>query len=205
MGEPALKQPHPKLTVDAFLAWDDGSDVRYELIGGEIVAMTPPSPAHSAIAFNLGGEIRSRLKPPCRGFSEAGVRVPDRDDAYYQADLVVNCSPVGSGVSHVPEPMVIVEVLSPSTAAHDRATKLPDYRTIPSVREIALVSATAMKAELWHRAEGGWTVNDLEGAAAVLGFESLGIEVPLATVYEGVAFEAESAEAETAGTTAGEA
>ncbi len=205
MGEPALRQPPPKVTVDEFLAWDDGTDVRYELIGGEIVAMTPPSPAHSKIAARLTAMIQRALQPPCDVYVEAGIRLTEKADAYYQADLAVSCTPLKPNDTDVPEPIVIVEVLSPSTAAHDRATKLPDYRTIPTVREIALVSATAMKAELWHRAEGGWTVNDLEGAGAVLGFESLGIEVPLATVYEGVAFKAESAEAETAGTTAGKA
>ena len=89
MAEPAEK----RWTVEEFLAWDDGSDRRYELVDGRIVAMAPPSEAHAAIVINLGAELRSRLKPPCRVLGEAGVRLTDRGDTYYQADLVVTCTP----------------------------------------------------------------------------------------------------------------
>ena len=177
------------MTVEEFLAWDDGTDVRYELVGGEVFAMTPPSPAHGMVAFNLGGEISARLKPPCKGVTEAGVRIPCRNDVFYQADLIVSCSPIQSGSSHVPEPVVIIEVLSPSTAGHDCGTKVPDYRTVPSVKEIALVSSTAIRAELWHRTAERWEVTDLVGKDAVLRLRSVDVEVPLATIYEGVAFE----------------
>ena len=68
MTQAALKDAPPSArTVEEFLAWDDGTDTRYELVGGRIVAMAPPSPAHSLIAGNLAGEIRSRLRPPWPG------------------------------------------------------------------------------------------------------------------------------------------
>jgi Uma2 family endonuclease len=81
MAEAAEK----RWTVEAFLAWDDGTDRRYELVDGRIVAMAPPSEAHAAIVSNLNGELRSRLKPPCRVLGEFGVRLPDRDDSFYQS------------------------------------------------------------------------------------------------------------------------
>ena len=190
MARAALTDPSPpRMTVEEFQAWDDGTDTRYELVGGEVFAMAPPAPAHGVVAFNLRREIGTRLRPPCRGIMEAGVRIPDRDDAYYQADLAVSCSPIASDASHVPDPVVIIEVLSPSTNAHDRATKLSDYRTIPSVQEIALVSSTAIRAELWHRTAEGWGVTDLVGSDAALRLRSVDVEVPLAAVYEGVEFE----------------
>lgn len=77
MADAALKDPPSSVrTVEQILAWDDGTDTRYELVGGEIVAMTPPSPAHSLIAGNLAREIGTRLSPQCRVFLEAGVRLP---------------------------------------------------------------------------------------------------------------------------------
>jgi Uma2 family endonuclease len=192
MGHPALQQPLLRMTVEEFLAWDDGTDTRYELIDGEVFSMAPPSPNHSLVAFNLGGEIRVRLKPPCRGFAEAGVRLENREHSFYQADLVVNCTDIYPGLSHVPDPMIIVEILSPSTNAHDRGNKLPDYRTIPSVREIVLVSSTAIKAEIWHRRGDEWQVVDVAGEGAVLRLPSLNIEIPLAEIFAGVVFETES-------------
>jgi Uma2 family endonuclease len=177
------------MTIEDFLAWDDGTDTRYELVAGEVVAMAPPNEAHGVIAANLIGEVRARLKSPCRVVSEAGVRCSGRNDAYYQADAVVTCLPPVPGSQLPSEPTVIFEILSPSTAAHDRGTKVPDYRTIQSVREIVLVSATEVKAEVWRRGGNGWTVSDLAGSEAVLRLEAVDIEVPLVAFYEGVALE----------------
>jgi Uma2 family endonuclease len=89
MTEPAEK----RWTVEEFLGWDDDTDRRYELVDGRIVAIAPPSEAHATIVINLGGELRSRLRPPCRVVGEFGVRLPDRDDSFYQFDLAVTCAP----------------------------------------------------------------------------------------------------------------
>ena len=89
MAEPAIR----KTTVDEFLRWDDGTDTRYELINGRILAMAPPAPAHGRLALALGSEIRAalRARPSCFVQSEAGIVRPDRDDACYIADLAVSC------------------------------------------------------------------------------------------------------------------
>ena len=116
MAEPAEK----RWTVDEFLAWDDGTDRRYELVDGRIVAMAPPSEAHAAIVSNLTIPIGNQLQPPCRVLGEFGVRLPDRDDSFYQFDLAVTCAPADPARRYVAEPELIVEVLSPSTALHDR-------------------------------------------------------------------------------------
>ncbi len=199
MVQAALKTPYPSpMTVDQFLAWTDDTDTRYELVAGEVVAMTPPSPAHSLIAGNLSREIGTRLQSPCRVFMEAGVRLNGRDDTFYQADLAISCTPLRPGDNNVREPVVIIEVLSPSTASHDRGAKLPDYREVLSVREIVLVSSDMIKAEAWHRKAEEWAVNDLKDQDAILRLDSVNVEVSLATIYEGVAFEPMEKEAGTA-------
>ncbi len=180
MGEAALR----RITVDEFLTWDSGDDRRYELVGGEIVAMTPPNPFHGAIAVRAGMAIVSRLKAPCQVVSEAGIRLSWRNDAYYQADLAITCSPLTSDWA-VPEPVVIVEILSPSTEAHDRSVKLVDYRHIPSVLEIVLIASNAKKVEHWRREGAGWTVVDLE-AADRIEFRAIGFDIPVEALYEGL-------------------
>ena len=67
------------MTVDEFLRWDDGTDTRYELIDGQIVAMAPPSGPHRTIVANATRLLGNRLqaRSPCRAEVEAGIRVSD--------------------------------------------------------------------------------------------------------------------------------
>ena len=174
------------MTLAAFLDWDDGTDTRYELLDGRIVAMAPPIEAHGTIVANLVAAIHPRLRPPCRVVVEAGIIPADRADTWYQADLVVTCAPAERGARAIAEPRLIVEVLSPSTAAHDRGIKLADYRQIGSVEQILMVASKDRHVELWQRAEDGWKVQDLIGDAAIR-FEIDGQPLPLAAIYEGVA------------------
>jgi len=183
MGEAALK----RITVDEFLAWDGEGDSRYELIGGQIVATPPPSSFHGAIVVKLGGAISRQLKPPCQVISEAGVVLSWSNDTYYQADLAVTCSPLGRGDWATPSPIVIIEVLSPTTEAHDRGLKLVSYRQIPSVKEIVLIASDERRVELWQRGAVSWTVTDLD-ADKNLRLESIGFDIPVEALYDGLDF-----------------
>jgi Uma2 family endonuclease len=170
-------------TIEEFLARDDGTDRRYELVGGQIIAMAPPSEAHAAIVVNLGAELRSRLKSPCRALGEAGVRLPDRNDTYYQVDLAVTWAPPDSARHHVVDPVLLVEVLSPSTAVHDRGRKVEDYSRLPSVEEILLVSSEERRVRYWRRDGSRWIVEDLIGEAE-LRLEAVPAPIPLASIYD---------------------
>jgi Uma2 family endonuclease len=72
MGQAAPRQPS-YMTIDEFLAWNAGTDVRHELVCGEILVMAPPTEAHGMSVANLAAELRSRLRHPCRAVAEAGV------------------------------------------------------------------------------------------------------------------------------------
>jgi Uma2 family endonuclease len=139
-----MASPAPKrMTLTEFLEWDDGTDRRYELLDGIPVMMAPSLEAHGELAAALAMEIRSRVKPPCRIISEAGIIVPDRADTYYVADLAVTCAPREPGWRMVVEHVLMVAALSPSTGQIDRWRKVADYRTLPSVQEILVISATS--------------------------------------------------------------
>jgi Uma2 family endonuclease len=170
-------------TVDDFLTFDDGTDTRYELIRGRVFAMAPPSEAHGELVSKLTIAMGSRLRAPCRVINEAGILLPDRADTYYQADLAVTCAPRREGQIHVAEPAIIVEVLSPSTAATDLNRKIPDYRTIPSVEDILVLSSTECRVEHWHRAEDGWRVHDFRGAGEIE-LQSFAITISVARLYQ---------------------
>ena len=176
MAEPAERL----MTVAEFLLWDDGSDTRYELVDGAPVAMAPPSGAHGTILGNAAGEIRARLRhrPPCRVQVEAGIRI--NDTRQWQADLAVTCAPPAPGP--VAEPVLIVEVLSPSTRAIDLARKLLDYKDLPGVREIWLIDSERRWVQAWRREPEGWHGRDHIGGAG-LASPMLGDEVALDELY----------------------
>jgi Uma2 family endonuclease len=181
MGEAALR----RITVDEFLAWDSGDDLRYELVGGEIVAMTPPANAHVIIVNNTKDAIKEKLKPPCRVYSEIGIILSDRNDTYYQADVAVICSPIPPRDHGVTKPVIIIEVFSPSTMAHDKAVKLADYRHIPSVQAIVFIASEEKRVELWRRGTDLWTVIELE-ASGILQLDAIGFDIPVEALYEGL-------------------
>lgn len=171
-----------RMTVAEFLTWDDGTDTRYELIDGRPVAMAPVAPSHSIIVANLTYALKSRLKAPCYTGSEAGIERPDRDDTFYEADVLVSCTPVAPGMTAIPDPVVVIEVLSPSTIEHDRGRKAYDYRRIPSVQEIVLVASEQRHIVIWRRRGTKWEVEDLIGDAT-LELEGLGVMIPFAAIY----------------------
>lgn len=191
MSEPAYK----RMTVDDFFVWDDGTDTTYELIDGVPVAMAPSYGAHQIIASNVNRHIANALdhRPPCHVRTEAGILKPNSFRNYFQADLAVTCTPHEQGQYATPDPVVIVEILSRSTADHDRRIKLPVYRSIPSVHEIVLIDADQMFVEVHRRLdERRWETELLVESGDVLRLDSIGFAAPVSAFYANVALPAES-------------
>ena len=184
MSEAAFK----RMTVSEFLLWEDGTDTRYELLGGSPVAMAPPAMAHGILALRLGARIDAALRSrsSCFGQSEAGIVRPDRDDTCYIADLAVTCTPPERGQQLVRDPLLIVEILSPGTALFDRQTKVSDYRRIPSVEEILLIDSTSIFAEVLRREGERWITEIVCGPQATLSLVSIGLTVAMSDLYEGI-------------------
>ena len=180
MAEPAWRL----WTLDEFLAFDDGTDTRYELFDGQMVAMPPASDVHGALVARLAVRIGAGLRLPCEVVIEAGIIPPERADSWYQADLAVTCAGL-TGQQFIAAPTLVVEVLSPSTAATDRDRKLPDYRTIPSLQDILVVSSSEPRIEHFRREEGGWKIHDLRGAGT-LRLQALDLTLDVAELYAGV-------------------
>ena len=184
MSEAAFK----RMTVAEFLRWEDGSDTRYELLAGFPVAMAPPAPAHGLLAAQLciriGVALQSRR--PCMVQVEAGIARPDRDDTCYIADLAVTCKPPRRSDQLIADPVLIVEVLSPSTGLYDRQTKVADYRRIPSVQEILLIDSASIFAEVLRREGDRWITEIVRGLHARLSLASIGLTATMADLFEGI-------------------
>jgi len=185
MAELAMKP----MTLDEFLRWDDGTETHYELVGGFPVAMAPPAAAHRMLAVRLVSQIDTALsrRRPCNAQIEAGIVRTDRADTYFEADIAATCEHHEFGQQALKEPFLIVEILSPSTERHDRRMKLPIYRQIETVQEILLIASDGLYAELHRRSGAQWVTEISRGADARLTLASVGIEIPLAELYDGIA------------------
>jgi Uma2 family endonuclease len=163
-GEDAMvvlsRQPH-RMTVGEFLEWpEDPFGQQHQLIDGELVAMAPASDPHGSILMEIGGLIRDHLRArrsSCRVSATPGVlpRVRSEDNVRIP-DIGVTCTPTNPSQRLMPDPVLLVEILSPSNEAETWANVWA-YTTIPSVREILVVNSIKIAAELLARqADGSW-------------------------------------------------
>ncbi|NBC31628.1 MAG: hypothetical protein GVY13_03025 [Alphaproteobacteria bacterium] len=177
------------MTVAEFLEWEPGDGSRYQLIDGRPVAMAPGKAFHSAMIARLTRRIGNHLDGArrCEVLNEAGIVPLNQDRNYFVADIAVSCTPLRLDHAAAPEPILIVEVLSPGTEAEDRRVKVPAYRTIPSVQEIALVAQDSAAVTVERRGGGGtWVVDQVAGLDGVLRLDSLDFVLPLAELYRGL-------------------
>jgi Uma2 family endonuclease len=183
MGEAAFR----RITVDEVLRWESRDDLRYELVGGEIAAVTPPANAHPIIVNNAKDAIKAKLKPLYCAYGEVGITLSDRNDIYRQAAAAVICSPIPPREHGVTKPVIIVEVVSSSTMAHAKAMKLANDSHIPSVQAIPFIASEEKRAELWRRGADLWTVVELE-PGGVIPLDAIGFDIPVEALYEGLDF-----------------
>ncbi|MDQ2805126.1 MAG: Uma2 family endonuclease [Pseudomonadota bacterium] len=177
----ALGEPFP---LDEFLDWERGQELRYEFDGVQPVAMTGGTVAHSVIASNVARALEDRLQTPCRAF-RGDLKVLAANRVRYP-DVVVTCAPVPDESDVLPEPLVVFEVLSASTAVIDRTVRAEEFKTIASLRRYIMLEQSRAEAVVLTRSAAAWTDERLAGLAAVLRLSELGIEVPLAEFYRGV-------------------
>ena len=178
----ALERP---MTLDEFLAWEQIQELRWEFDGFAPMAMTGGTSDHSAIQLNIylavGGRLRGK---PCRVFT-ADLKVRVAGSIRYP-DAFVVCTPVASGTLVVFDPVVIFEVLSPSTASTDVGAKNQEYRDTPSVQRYVMLAQERRQATVFARAGNDWVGHIVTGDA-VLEMPEIGISVPLTELYENVA------------------
>jgi Uma2 family endonuclease len=183
----SLTRKLPTVSVDEYLVGEQTAAIRHEYVNGHVYAMVGSTLAHNRIASNLAGALRVHLKGgPCQVYmSDIKVRV-EAANAFYYPDLLVVCGTRDLQAVFVDDPCLIVEILSSSTEAVDRREKYAAYQKLPSLREYVLVAQDTMNVEMFRRQQDAdWAV-EICSAGDTLRFESVGLGVPIAEVYEGV-------------------
>lgn len=173
------------MTTEEFLDWEERQPERWEFDGSRPVAMVGGTSAHGSICLGIGAELRERLRGgPCRVYV-AGMKTRPGASIRYP-DAIVTCSPVENQATIVDHPVVVFEVLSPSTSSIDQIDKNAEYRAMPSVQRYVMLSQTVIGAAVFERRGPDWVGSLLTAPGAVLDMPELGISVPLAAFYEGV-------------------
>jgi Uma2 family endonuclease len=183
----ALRRTEP-VTIAAFDAFVEAQAdaALFELVEGDIVMMTNPTEVHEQIVSNIGAPLKLAMDPRgCRTYL-GGMRVQRSDDSRDtdkpRPDVVVRCGTVGSR-TYITDPLVVVEVLSPSTIDTDRGPKLDFYKSLPTVRHIAFVYQDQMRVEHYRRGEQGFELEVLKRPDDVVAFEAVEFRIDLARVY----------------------
>lgn len=169
-----------RMRLETFLEWDDGTDTRYELVDGQVVAMNPPLAPHARLLSQIVAAFVNRMPAGCGVYTAGGAIRPGDVWNYRIPDVSVSCT---SSERHwVEEPRLACEILSPSTARADLTSKLEFYRSIASIELILILHTRKRHATLWRRDGEQWLVRDFIGSA-LLEMPIITAPIPLDELY----------------------
>ena len=178
------------MTLAEFLEWEERQPLRYEFDGVGPVAMVGGTYGHSAIERNLAIAVGGRLRgKPCQ-FQGSDLKIQVGDGHIRYPDGMVVCSPVDRTATVVHDPVVVFEVLGPTTAPKDRIAKAREYQATPSVQRYIMLEQDSVNAVVYARSGDAWT-HEILVADSILALPEIEVELPLAELYEGIVFEAQ--------------
>jgi Uma2 family endonuclease len=177
------------MTRDQFFDWAETQAARYEFDGFQPVAMTGGNINHNRIAFNIHRTLHGRLRGSnCVPLGlDAGVATIG--DTVRYPDAVVTCSPVRGESRLVPNPGVVFEVIRPTSDHVDRIIKVREYAAVDSIRRYLIVESASVGLTVHERlSEGQKRTVTTVMADDLLSLPEIGVEIPLAEIYEDVEF-----------------
>lgn len=210
MSWPQTQETLIRYTEDEYLALERAAEERHEYLDGEIYAMAGESPEHGAITSNLSGQLYLQLRgKPCQCLSKdtkvRSGRLPknprNKKGLYSYPDLLVVCGELEFLDDYqdvLINPIVVIEVVSPSTEHLDRGEKWLRYQTwLPKLQDYLLVSQTSPVIEYYHRQpDGGWLYRAVSGLEGELYLASIDCTLRLNEVYDRVSFPPPAEEAD---------
>jgi Uma2 family endonuclease len=175
----------PRMTVDEFLAWAMAQPGRYELHRSEVYMMAPESAGHAETKLAVHSAFLAAVraaKLPCHVFPD-GMTVRIDDETAYEPDAIVYCGPkIARSAVEVPNPLIIVEVLSPSTHSVDLSIKLAAYFRVPSVTHYLIVDPNHAMI-IYHRRGRGDDIITHVVTEGVITLDPPGLTFAVADIY----------------------
>ena len=179
-------------TPEQYLEMDRKAEYRSEYVNGELLAMAGASRGHNLIVTNLVREVSGLLRGrPCETYSN-DMRVRVSPARYTYPDMVVACDGPefeDSSQDILLNPVVLMEVLSPTTEKDDRSWKFAHYRHLATLTDYVMLSQYQPLVEHYTRnSDDKWVLTDLRGLSSVLRLPSIGCELSFSVIYERVEF-----------------
>ncbi len=186
MGLPKLKT---KISVANYLEGEKDSPIRYEYFCGEVYAMAGTTMRHNIIAGEIFARLLAKLaNSKCQPFM-SDVKVRANTETFYYPDVMVTCEGIKQNSLVCENPILIIEVTSPSTEKIDRREKLALYLRMPSVQEYVIVDQHKMNVEIHRRQpDGQWITYFFNESDDEIEFKSVGLILPITEIYRRVKF-----------------
>lgn len=190
--ETAIKDRKAFISVEEYVSLLRESQTKWEYVDGQVYAMAGETPDHSLISANITRELGNALKgTSCRAYN-ADLEIAVSWSRYLFADASVVCGPVETFDIHknaVKNPTLIVEVMSDSTKGYNKDKKFFLYQQIPSLREYVLIDQEEPIVIVHYKTDGHlWRYSAYQKMDEMVLFESIGVRIPVAEIYEGVVF-----------------
>ena len=181
----------PILDSATYLRQEREASEKSEYLNGQVYAMAGASREHNQLVFNLAGLLHSQLRgSPCSAYVN-DMRVRSRvTEAYFYPDLTVVCNDAefeDDEMDTLLNPILIIEVLSPSTEGYDRGAKFAHYRRMESLREYVLIAQDRYSIEHYIRSEDGqWILSEASTPESLVELTTIGCNLRVDEVYEKV-------------------
>lgn len=175
-------------TADDYLAWQAMQLDRHEYLDGEVFAIPATEDRHNTTSGNIALALRQHLSgSPCRTYMSDMLLQVAASNSYFYPDVLVTCSAIDQASPLVKtEPKLIIEVLSPSTAAYDRGLKFSHYRSLPSLEEYAVIDLGSRITDVHRKgADGLWVLHPF-GQGETVELASVALQVSAAQLFADV-------------------
>ncbi|WP_089724480.1 Uma2 family endonuclease [Candidatus Thiosymbion oneisti] len=170
-----------RMSVDDYLAFEQTSKLRHELIDGCLYAITGASDRHEEIAANLLAILHGHLKGSgCRVYG-SNLKIRVGDDFLYP-DLFVRCATERGDPFFKTDPTLVIAVLSSSTQEYDRGDKRLAYQSLAALQEYVLVAQDIPSVEVYRRT-AGWEHETYQRLSGSLSFQSVALDIALSEIY----------------------
>ena len=180
------------MTVAEYLEWEERQELKHEYIDGEVIEMPGGTGRHSRIKVNSTLALGRSMDLSRFVIFNSDLRIKVSAARYVYPDLSVVRGQERYEFEDeltLLNPIMVVEVTSPSSQVRDRIDKLDYYQTVPSVEAYLIVEQDRLRADLFTRLDGGWNIQTFANADAVIPLAALECELPLAEIYRGVDFD----------------
>lgn len=188
--EPAVSYNNKKYTIEEYLQMEEASQERHEYYQGKIFAMSRPKVPHGIIAGNtflaLGNKIKGKQCRPFNG--EQRIHI-EKNTLFTYPDIFVVCGEIETRNNddwNIINPILILEILSPSTRDYDRGQKFKLYRDIASLKEYVLIDSESINVEVFFLNENSnWELREYKSSEDIFALKSVQVKLELKEIYEG--------------------